>query len=50
MYKKVTISNIQKLEFKKAMKDLDIMGMYTPDSLHVAALKLEIKGLMSKKG
>ena len=32
------------------MKDLDIMGMYTPDSLHVAAMKLEIKGLMTKKG
>lgn len=26
------------------------MSMYAPDNLHVAALKLEIKGLMSKKG
>ena len=44
------MKNIQKYEFKKAMKDLDIMSMYAPDNLHVAALKLELKGLMSKKG
>ena len=25
------------------------MRMYTPDNLHVAALKLEIKGLMTQK-
>ena len=38
------------MEFKKSMKDLEVMSMYAPDNLHVAALKLEIKGLISKKG
>ena len=40
---------IQKFEFKKALKDLNILSMYAPDNLQVAALKLEINGLMAKK-
>lgn len=31
------------------MKDLNILSMYAPDNLQVAALKLEIKGMMAKK-
>ena len=30
------------------MKDLDILSMYAPDNMQVVALKLELKGLMSK--
>lgn len=30
------------------MKDLDILTMYAPDNMQVVALKLELKGLMSK--
>lgn len=30
------------------MKDLDILSMYAPDNMQVAALKLELKGLMTK--
>lgn len=30
------------------MKDLDILTMYAPDNMQVAALKLEIKALMVK--
>lgn len=30
------------------MKDLDVLSMYAPDNMQVAALKLELKGLMSK--
>lgn len=29
------------------MKDLDILSMYAPDNMQVAALKLEVKGFMS---
>jgi len=29
------------------MKDLDLLSMYAPDNMQVAALKLEIKGFMS---
>jgi hypothetical protein len=29
------------------MKDLDILTMYAPDNMQVAALKLEIKGFMA---
>lgn len=36
------------MKFKKAMKDLDTMTLYSPDNMQVAALKLEIKGLMAK--
>jgi|JI10StandDraft_1071094.scaffolds.fasta_scaffold1031481_2 hypothetical protein len=35
-------------KFKKALKDLDILTMYAPDNMQVVALKLEIKGMMSK--
>lgn len=30
------------------MKDLDVLSMYAPDNMQVAALKLELQGLMSK--
>ena len=30
------------------MKDLETLSMYSPDSMQIAALKLEIKGLMAK--
>lgn len=30
------------------MKDLDVLTMYAPDNMQVVALKLEIKGMMSK--
>lgn len=30
------------------MKDLDVLTMYAPDNMQVVALKLEIKGMMTK--
>ncbi len=30
------------------MKDLDVLTMYAPDNMQVAAFKLELKGLMVK--
>jgi hypothetical protein len=30
------------------MKDLDILTMYAPDNMQVVALKLELKGFMTK--
>jgi hypothetical protein len=31
------------------MKDLEILSMYAPDNMQVVALKLELKGMMTKK-
>jgi hypothetical protein len=30
------------------MRDLDVLSMFAPDNMQVAALKLELKGLMVK--
>lgn len=38
---------IQQNKYKKALKDLDVLSMYAPDNMQVAALKLEIKGCMT---
>lgn len=40
---------MKQTKYKKAMKDLDILTMYTPDNMQVVALKLELKGYMSKQ-
>ncbi len=39
---------MKQTKYKKAMKDLDILTMYAPDNMQVVALKLELKGYMSK--
>ena len=36
------------MKFKKALKDIEILGLYAPDNMQVAAMKLEIKSLMLK--
>lgn len=39
---------MQQGKFKKALNDLDTLCMFSPDSMQIAAFKLEIKGLMQK--
>ncbi len=42
IHKKVSVTIIQMGKFKKAMKDLNKVSLYSPDNLQLAALKIEI--------
>ena len=40
---------IQQGKLRRAMKDLNSIGVYSPDNLQIAAMRSELEQLMAKK-
>jgi hypothetical protein len=48
VYKKVTNFSFQKNQLNKALKDLKLLGNFSPDNLQIAAMRVEVENLKIK--